>query len=177
MKHVLIISSSPRKKGNSDLLCDQFAKGAKEKGNKVRKIRIADKKIAYWTDPDTKKKDEVAEEDDAPKILAQMQKADVIVFASPVYFYSICGQLKVLFDRSFSIFPDLKKKQYYFLITMQDSNREMFEGPIKAMQGFLDCFPGSKLKGMICADSVGAKGAVKKTKFFEEAYKLGKKVK
>jgi multimeric flavodoxin WrbA len=55
MKNVLIISSTPRKGGNSDVLCDEFAKGAKESGNKVTKIRIADKGIggvrSQWRGP------------------------------------------------------------------------------------------------------------------------------
>ena len=46
-KQVLIISSSPRKGGNSDTLCDQFLKGAAEAGNRVEKIRLADLKIDY----------------------------------------------------------------------------------------------------------------------------------
>lgn len=48
MKKVLILSGSPRKGGNSDILCDQFAKGAAEAGNQVEKIRVADRKIGYW---------------------------------------------------------------------------------------------------------------------------------
>ena len=48
-KKVLIISSTPRKGGNSDKLCDSFAEGAKEAGNKVEKVRIADLKIGYCT--------------------------------------------------------------------------------------------------------------------------------
>ena len=49
MKKVLIISASPRKGGNSDLLCDQFAKGATEAGHHVEKVRLAEKKIGYCT--------------------------------------------------------------------------------------------------------------------------------
>ena len=49
MKKVLIISASPRKGGNSDLLCDQFAKGAREAGHHVEKVRLAEKKIGYCT--------------------------------------------------------------------------------------------------------------------------------
>ena len=46
MKNVLILSGSPRKGGNSDLLCDEFMRGAKESGNNVTKINVASKKIA-----------------------------------------------------------------------------------------------------------------------------------
>lgn len=168
MKNVLLISSSPRKGGNSDLLCDAFAKGAEEAGNKVRKVRLADKKIAYWT--------ESVEEDDAAEVLDQMCKADVIVLASPVYFYSICGQLKVLIDRCVAISSNLKNKQFYFLIAMASNNRARLEGPVMAMQGFVDCCKGSVVKGKVLTDSVYEKGDVEKTKFLEEAYELGKKV-
>ena len=47
MKNILIISASPRKGGNSDLLCDQFAKGADEAGHNVEKVRLAEKKVGY----------------------------------------------------------------------------------------------------------------------------------
>ena len=47
MKKVLIISSSPRRRGNSDTLCDEFKKGAEESGNAVEKLFLADKKIGY----------------------------------------------------------------------------------------------------------------------------------
>ena len=49
MKKILVISASPRKGGNSDLLCDQFAKGAREAGHEVEKIRLAEKKVGYCT--------------------------------------------------------------------------------------------------------------------------------
>ena len=106
-----------------------------------------------------------------------MQKADVIVFASPVYFYSISAQLKALFDRSVVIYPNLENKQYYFLMAMADTNRKMFDGTIKAMQGFLDCYEGSKLKGMVCADGVYEKGEILSTKFPSAAHRMGLRIK
>ena len=47
MKKVLILSGSPRKNGNSDTLCDEFMRGAKEAGNEVEKIRVSEKKIDF----------------------------------------------------------------------------------------------------------------------------------
>ena len=46
-KKILILSGSPRKGGNSDILCDEFMRGAKDAGNEVEKIRITEKKIGY----------------------------------------------------------------------------------------------------------------------------------
>lgn len=169
MKNVLLISSSPRRGGNSDLLCDAFAKGAEEAGNKTTKIRLAEKRIGYWNDSAT-------EDDDAREILDQMMADDVIVLASPVYFYSISGQLKVLFDRAISIYGQMKDKAFYFLVTMADNDRKRLGAPVLAMQGFLDCFEGSKLMGQVLADSVNGIGDVLKTRFHEEARELGRSV-
>ena len=160
MKNVLILSSSPRKGGNTDLLCDEFAKGAKEAGNKVTKIRIADKKIGYCTGCYAcQKTHKCVIKDDAAAILKKMQAADVIVFGTPAYFYSCTGQLKVLFDRTVAIYPDLPNKQYYYLLAQADENKDTFAGTIKSLDGFLDCYEGSKLKGMVAPRIAPAYGS------------------
>lgn len=90
-KKVLILSGSPRKGGNSDLLCDEFMKGAVQAGNKVKKIRVCEQKIGYcracYYCADHGGKCVI--EDDTADILQQIIDADVLVLASPVYFYAI----------------------------------------------------------------------------------------
>ena len=176
-KKVLIISSTPRKGGNSDKLCDAFAEGAKEAGNKVEKVRISDLKIGYCTGCYAcQKAGKCAIKDDARKVIDKMMAADVIVLASPVYFYSICAQLKALIDRTVVVYPDLTNKRFYYLLTMADTDRAKFDGPIAALRGFLDCYEGSEECGMVCADGVYEKGAINGTKFIAAAKKLGKSV-
>ena len=107
-KKVLILSGSPRKSGNSDLLCDEFLKGADEAGREVEKIFLRDKKIAccmgccsyYHYDNDTSS-EVCAIKDDMEEIYEKMCLSDVIVMASPVYFYSICAGMKTVIDRCF----------------------------------------------------------------------------
>ncbi len=65
---------------------------------------------------------------------------------------------------------------YYFFATLADEAKTT-AGTLQDMQGFLDCYEGSKLKGSLVADGVYEKGAIKKTKFLEKAYKMGLKVK
>ena len=101
MKNVLILSGSPRKGGNSDLLCDEFMRGAKESGNNVTKINVASKKIApchacYFCGEHG---GECVYKDDMAEILQAMIDTDVLVLASPVYFYSVDAQMKALIDR------------------------------------------------------------------------------
>ena len=176
-KKVLVISSSPRKGGNSDILCDAFAEGAKEAGNEVEKVRIADLKIGYCTGCYAcQKTGKCAIKDDAQGVIDKMRTADVIVLASPVYFYSICAQLKALIDRTVVVYPNLTNKRFYYILTMADTNRDKFDGSLVALRGFLECYEGSKACGMVLSHGVYEKGAVNDTKFIAEAKALGSSV-
>ena len=176
-KKVLIISSSPRKGGNSDILCDAFAEGAKAAGNEVEKVRIADLKIGYCTGCYAcQKTGKCAIKDDAKKVIDKMMAADVIVLASPVYFYSICAQLKALIDRTVVVYPNLTNKRFYYILAMADTNRDKFDGSLAALRGFLDCYEGSEECGMVLSHGVYEKGTVNGTKFIAEAKGLGRSV-
>ena len=105
-----------------------------------------------------------------------MMAADVIVLASPVYFYTICAQLKALIDRTLVVYPNLANKKFYYILTMADTNRTKFDGSLVALRGFLDCCEGSEEWGMVCADGVYERGTVNGTKFIAEAQALGKSV-
>ena len=124
MKKVLILSGSPRKDGNSDLLCSEFMRGAQESGNEVQKIFVRSKKIVpcnacyYCRDHGGK----CALNDDMSEILDAMQAADVIVMASPVYFYSIDAQMKIIIDRSLARWTNIPNKEFYFIMTCADDN-------------------------------------------------------
>lgn len=99
-KNVIILSASPRRKGNSDILCDEFMKGAIEAGYDVEKIFLSDKNINYCTGCGVcNTTHECVQKDDMKEILVKLLKADVIVMASPVYFYTINAQMKTLIDR------------------------------------------------------------------------------
>ena len=101
MKKVLILSSSPRRGGNSDTLCNRFMAGAQEKGHNVEKITLADKNIGYCTGCGVCSMygKPCPQKDDAAGIIEKMIQADVIVLATPVYFYTMCAQMKTLIDR------------------------------------------------------------------------------
>lgn len=178
MSRILILSSSPRRNGNSDLLCDRFAEGATKAGHLVEKIRLAEKRIGYCAACYVCKKGErkCPQQDDAPEILEKMLAADMIVLATPVYFYTMCAQLKALLDRSVAIFPRLTGKRFYYIMTMADTDREMLKGTIEALRGFLDCYEGSTEAGMICGLGVYAKGEVKALPVWDEAYHAGLRV-
>lgn len=124
MKNILIISSSYRLQGNSDLLADAFMKGAQAKGNIVEKILLNDKQIQFCRGCLVcQKTGKCIIKDDANEIVKKMKNADVIVFATPIYFYSMCGQLKTLLDRSNPLFiADYKFRDIYLLTSAADDD-------------------------------------------------------
>ncbi len=112
-KKILILAGSPRKGGNSDLLCDEFARGAAEAGHTVEKLRVAEKNIGYCRACYACRESGVcAIHDDMAEVLQKMIDADVLVLASPVYFYSISAQLKAVIDRSVARWLEVKDKEF-----------------------------------------------------------------
>ena len=93
MKNILIISSSPRKNGNSQILCEQFKKGAEEKGHQAKIVRIMEQNIGFCRACDGCMRNGgiCVLKDDMAEILKMFQKADVLVLATPVYFYRYRG--------------------------------------------------------------------------------------
>lgn len=174
MKNVLIISSSPRHNGNSDLLCQSFAKGAKESGNNVEIVYLVDLKINYclgcYACTNTNK---CFQKDDFNIISDKMLKADVIVLATPVYFYSMSGQLKVFIDRLVSIYTKIRSNVYIF-VTAWDDNKDNLMSTVEAIRGATrDCFEECCEKGVIIAGGFTDKGDIIKTEYIDEAYNLG----
>ena len=175
-KKILILSASPRKGGNSDLLCDQFAKGAEEAGHQLEKIRVQEKKIApCLACYGCRGTGTCVRKDDMAAILDKMVEADVLVLATPVYFYSMDGQLKTLIDRTLPRYTEIRDKEVYFIATAAAGKGAM-ERTIDSMRGFTDCLPGAQVKGVVYGSGVYQKGEIAGTKAFREAYNLGKNV-
>lgn len=173
-KKVLILSGSPRKGGNSDMLCDAFMKGAEESGNAVTKIRVAEKNIGYCRACYACKSTGIcAIKDDMAEILQSMIDADILVLASPVYFYSIDAQLKTLIDRTVARWPEVKDKEFYYIITAADVEKESLETTLACFRGYADCVDGAKEKGVVYGTGVYEKGTVQGTKAMQEAYEMG----
>lgn len=176
-KKVLILSGSPRKGGNSDILCDQFARGAAQAGHEVEKIRVAVKNIGYCRACYACKESGVCViRDDMAGILQKMIDADVIVLASPVYFYSIDAQLKTVIDRSVARWTEVKDKAFYYIVTAADEANASAETTIACFRGYADCVEGAREMGVIYGMGAYEKGEIKGSPAMSEAYEMGKKV-
>jgi multimeric flavodoxin WrbA len=175
MKKVLILSSSPRRGGNSDLLCDQFILGAQESGHDAEKISFKDKKINYCTGCGTCfNKKRCSQKDDMAEILEKMIAADVIVMATPVYFYTMCGQMKTLIDRTCARYTEVSNKEFYFIVTAAVKSKQAMERTLEEFRGFTSCLNGAKEKGIIYGTGAWNIGDIKKSNTMKQAYEMGK---
>ena len=177
-KKVLVLSSSPRKRGNSDLLCDQFVKGATEAGHKAEKIFLKDKKINYCTGCGTcyNGAKRCPQKDDMAEILEKMISADVIVMATPVYFYTMCGQMKTMIDRVCSRYTEVTGKDFYFIVTAADNSKPAMKRTIEEFRGFTSCLNGPTEKGIIYGIGAWNIGDIEKSDAMNKAFDMGKAI-
>lgn len=176
-KKVLILSGSPRKGGNSDLLCDEFARGATESGNHAEKIRVAEKNIACCKACYACKADGVCViKDDMAQLMQKIINADVIVLASPVYFYSVDAQLKAVIDRTVARWTEVKNKEFYYIVTMADEELSSADTTLACFRGYADCVEGAKEMGVIIGNGVYEKGEIVGSDAMRRAYLAGKSI-
>ena len=155
-KNVLILSGTPRKNGNSEILCNEFQKGAEEAGNYVKRVNLREKEIHYCKGCGVcNSTHKCVQKDDMAEILDQMVQADVIVMATPVYFYTMDAQMKTLIDRTVPRYTEITNKDFYFTE---------------------DCLDGAVEKGIIYGVGAWQKGDIEKTPAMKEAYKMGKNI-
>jgi len=172
-KEVIIISGSPRKGGNTDLLADEFARGATEVGGHVRKYFLGDYDLSFFQESDQQGMGANARQDAAEVITRELVHADVIVLASPVYFLNITGQMKTFIDRTFSHFMEISDKEFYYITACVDPYESTADYAIEGFRGFTKCLPNATERGYVKAFGMGMKGAVKGTEFMTQAYELG----
>ena len=176
MKKVLILSGSPRKGGNSDILCDEFAKGAIKAGNEVEKVRVTEKKISpctgcYYCRTHGGK---CAFNDDMGELLQKIIDCDVLVLSSPVYFYSICAQLKAVIDRTVARWTEIANKELYYIATAAEEDEDTLDITLACFHGFAMCIDGYEEKGTLYGKGVYEKGDVqKRPELMTIAYEMG----
>lgn len=177
-KKVLVISTSLRSGGNSETLAEAFMHGARSAGNEVEKISFVDKtigfckgclacnKLGYCVIPD-----------DAVEIAKKMSEADVIAFATPIYYYEMCGQMKTMLDRANPLYgTDYRFRDIYMLSTAAEDEDTAADKAKIGLQGWIDCFPKAKLAGTVLASGVNAVGEIKGHSALQEAFDLGKAI-
>ncbi len=178
-KKVLIIGTSPRRNGNSNRLALEFKKGVQDAGNEVEIVYLDDKKINFCKGclacQNTQK---CVIDDDANAITEKMRNAEVIVWATPVYYYCMSGQMKTMIDRSNPLYATENKfRDVYLLASAAENEESAMDGTINGLQGWIDCHNGVELKGVVKAIGVGNIGDIENNSTLKEAYEMGKSIK
>ena len=177
-KNVLIISSSLRKNSNSDAMAEAFAEGARIAGHNVERISLKEKTIHFCKGClACQKTRRCVQHDDAEAIVQKMLHADVLCFASPIYYYAISGQLKTMLDRANPLYPsEYDFRDVYLLATAADGNPAAMDGALKELQGWVACFPKCRLAGIVRGTGVTQVGDINgKPEALEESRELGKR--
>lgn len=176
MKKVLVISSSLRKNGNSYRLARAFEKGVKDAGHEVEFVDFCGKTIDFCVGCYACiKAHRCFKRDDADGITRKMQEADVIAFATPVYGYNICGQLKTLLDRCNPVyFAGYNFRDVYLLVTAAEDNERAGTCAVENIMGFVENMKKSRLAGTVFAGGVDKVGDIEGHPALEDAYNMGK---
>ena len=178
MKKVLVISSSLRKDSNSELLAGSFAEGAKSAGHEVELVSLRDKEIRFCVGClACQKTQRCFMHDDADAIREKMLHADVLVFATPIYYYEMSGILKTMLDRANPLYPsDYRFREVYALAAAAEDEEHVPEKAFSGIEGWVDCFEKAKLVGTLFCGGVTATGEIHDNPKLKEAYEMGRNI-
>jgi multimeric flavodoxin WrbA len=182
-KNILIIKSSPRKNGNSSVLADQVALGAKEKGAQVESVQVDEMNIHPCDACDFCQETNgvCVIQDDMQTLYPKIQHADVLVLASPIYWFTISAQLKLCIDRWYAFQPIRQEvwpgKKIGIVLTYGDSD-PYDSGAVNAIHTYQSMFRylGVEIAGMVYGSASDIGDAAKQPELMEKAYHLGEKL-
>lgn len=178
-KKVLVISSSLRNNSNSEILAKQAAKGAQDAGHDVEFITLKDKTLNFCKGClACQKIMKCVIRYDASEICEKVGNADVLIFANPIYYYELCGQLKTLLDRCNPLYPsDYKFREVYLITASAEDGDEVYQTAEGGMQGWIDCFEKARLVEVLSGGGLSdPASAVNSKAYLKAAYELGKNV-
>ena len=177
MSKVLVISTSLRARSNSDILTERLIAGARDAGHEVEYISLKGKEIRFCIGClACQKTQRCVQKDDAVEIAEKVKNADTLVFATPIYYYEMSGQMKTLLDRLNPLYPsDYRFRKVYMLSVATEDEDHVPEKAISGLQGWVDCFEKAELAGTLFCGGISDPGeASGRSEEQEEAYAFGK---
>ena len=178
MKRVIVISTSLRHGSNSDLLADKFVEGALAAGHEVEKISLVGNNIQFCKGClACQQLGRCVIDDDVNAIMAKVLKADVVAWATPIYYYEMSGQMKTLIDRMNAMYPlDYQFRDVYLLTTAAEAEEQTPKRAEAGLTGWIDCYPKSRLSGTLFCGGVNQSRDIEGNPKLQEAFELGKKI-
>lgn len=175
-KNILVVHGSPRKGGNSDMLADAFTKGAEEAGHTVTRIDAGQAKIAGCIACEYcfKHDGECCQKDDMQEFYPLLRDTDVLVFATPMYYYNFPAQLRAFQDRMFcGVAKPFGIKETALLLCFEDKDETTCHPIVHSFEVCAE-YCKQKVVGEVIVKGVYEKGAIEGNPGLDEAYNLGK---
>lgn len=175
---IVVLQGSPHKNGSSNLLATQFIKGAQEQGHEVTALDIAHMEIHpcigcghCGMDGDCVQKDDIV------KIKEALLQSDMAVFVTPIYYFGISAQLKMVIDRFYSYTMKLseKKLKTAFISAAWNEDDET-SAYAKAHYQKICNYMNFQDQGMVIGKGCGSVSMTEGSVYMEQAYKLGKSI-
>ena len=178
MKKVVVISTSLRPGSNSHAMAERFAEGAKAAGHSVELITLRGKEIKFCIGClSCQKTGACVFNDDVPPIMDSWLNADVVCWATPLYYYEMSGQMKTLIDRMNEMYPkDYRFRDVYLLTTATENEDFTPKGAEHGLLGWIDCFEKATLKGHLFCGGVNDPREIESNTKLQEAFELGKAI-
>lgn len=177
MSKVLVITTSLRARSNSDILAERLIAGARDAGHTVEHVSLKGKKLGFCLGCLACQRTQVCvRKDDAVQIAEQVKDADTLVFATPIYYYEMSGQMKTLLDRLNPLYPsDYRFRRVYLLTTAAEDGDDVPEKAVSGLQGWVDCFGKAELTATLFCGGISDSGeAAGKADALQRAYAFGK---
>lgn len=178
-KNVLVISSSLRCGSNSELLAKAVMEGATAAGHEVQWLSLKEKAFGFCKGCLACQNTGVCGiRDDMDTMIGMVKNADVLVMATPVYYYGMSGQLKTFLDRCNPLYiADYRFREIYLLTTSAEDGEEVYQTTKAGVQGWIDCFPKATLAGVLLGGGVNNPKEINfHSELLERAYALGKNI-
>lgn len=177
-KKIVVLEGSSRKGGNTDLLSDELIRGALESGHEVKKFYLAQENIHPCMGCNACRRSEehncvFRERDGFEKIVQAVIAADVLVLASPVYFYSLTAQMKTALDRFYARMGEIHDKTASLVTACLAPSGEYIETAKACFRGFIACVGNIREGGVAAGFGTSEKGDVKKSPAMQAAYQMG----
>ena len=179
-KNILVLTGSARRGGNSDLMAEAFIAAAREKGHKVTKWNIGSKHLTGCLDCKTcfSKGVPCNFDQDFNELAKLLEQTEVLVLATPLYWYNFPAQLKAGLDKIYAYHIGKRKlpiKESCLLTCGEDKTEASFAGLITTYK-LIAGFEGWHIQGMVVIPGVAAKGEIKNTDGLRRCAELGSKI-
>lgn len=174
--NILVLNGSPRKNGNTEIMADEFIRGAAEAGHTVTKLNVGSMDIhpCIACEVCLNNDGKCFRQDDMMSVYSAVEESDMIVFASPIYWFSMTAQIKATIDRFYAyLLKGFRLKSSALLLNAHDGSPSVFDTSISNYKQIIS-YTGWEDKGIITVNGMDEKGAMKKASELIQAYELGK---